>query len=45
MHWMIDNDQSNNESMDSKLKNVQCSADLTITGAIKELQGQNFIRN
>ena len=35
MHWMIDNHQPNNESMNRKLKNVQWSADLSVTGAIK----------
>ena len=42
---MIDNHQCNNESIDSKLKNVQCSAALAITGAIKETSRSNFKKN
>ena len=37
--------QPNNESMNSKLENLQYSAALAITGVIKELQGQKFIKN
>ena len=35
MHWMRDNYQRNNEGMNSKLENLQYSAALAITGAIK----------
>ena len=35
MHWMRDNYQRNNEGMNSKLENLQYSAALAITGAIR----------